>query len=175
MTVSHSCGLLLRFNEMITSESRASIITLLKVIFELTKKDYKFCLYDDGCHLDESVQAHLEDHLVLKNVTFLIDRFHIKNHVRKVMFLYAYAFYSNHFFKISIMKVCKTKYNPYLQSQLANINSQACEQSYSLLIKYRYTVKHMSKNHFNFFFLNVFDGLNEKSLRRMTKSKNSKR
>ena len=87
MTVSHSCGLLLRFNEMITSESRASIITLLKEIFELTKKDYKFCLYDNGCHLDESVQAHIEDNFVLKNVTFLIDRFHLKNHVRKVIFL----------------------------------------------------------------------------------------
>lgn len=84
--MSHGCGILLRFNELITSESRASVISLLKEIFLITKNQYKFCLYDDGCHLDESVQAHIKEHFVLKEVVFLIDRFHLKNHSRKVKF-----------------------------------------------------------------------------------------
>jgi len=53
---------------------------------EITKNNYKYCIYDDGCHLDESVHAHLELYSILKDVKFYIDRFHLKNHIRKVIF-----------------------------------------------------------------------------------------
>ncbi|RNA01588.1 hypothetical protein BpHYR1_028691 [Brachionus plicatilis] len=117
LTVSHGCGIHLGFNELITSESRASVISLLKDIFEITKNEYKYCIYDDGCHLAESVQSQKNEHSNLKNLIFLIDLFHLKKHTRKI---------------------CYTKYNLFLQSQLKSINSQACEQMYSLLLKYKY-------------------------------------
>ena len=47
-------------------------------------------------------------------------------------------------------------------------------RKFSLILKHVPMVKHMSINHFNFFFLFVFDGLNENSLANM-KKENKKR
>lgn len=69
---------------MISSESRKSVIELLKKTIEVTKTSYKYCIYDNGCHLDESVQAHFNTHECLKDMKFYIDRFHQKNHKRQV-------------------------------------------------------------------------------------------
>ncbi|CAF1046323.1 unnamed protein product, partial [Brachionus calyciflorus] len=39
---------------------------------------YKHFIYDDGCHLDETVQANIDKHLVQKDMVFFIDRFQLK-------------------------------------------------------------------------------------------------
>ena len=64
-------------NEIILSKH------LVKTI-DITKTSYKYCIYDNGCHLDESVKAHIDSHKSLKDMKFYIDRFHLKNHKRKV-------------------------------------------------------------------------------------------
>ena len=88
LSITHGCGINLRFNEMISAESRASVIRLLKTTIEITQNSYKNCIYDNGCHLDESVKAHIDCHPTLSNMRFYIDRFHLKNHSRKVGFIY---------------------------------------------------------------------------------------
>lgn len=84
LTVSHGCGIVLRFNEMISSESRTSVLYILNEVFKITKFKYKYCLYDDGCHLDESLKIHINEYPELNDLKIYIDRFHIKNHVRNV-------------------------------------------------------------------------------------------
>ena len=71
---------------MISAESRNSVIQLLKETIEVTNTIYKYCIYDNSCHLHESVKAHIDSHESLKNMKFYIDRFHLKNHKRKVSF-----------------------------------------------------------------------------------------
>jgi hypothetical protein len=51
------------------------------------------------------------------------------------------------------------------------VNSQTCEQKFSLFLKYVPMVKHMLKNHFNFFFLWLIDALNENSLQKIINDK----
>ncbi len=65
---------------MILSESRTSVIELVKKTIAITQTKYKYCIYNNGCHLDESVQAHIQIHECLKDVFFYIDRFQQKNH-----------------------------------------------------------------------------------------------
>jgi len=60
------------------------VIAILKEIFTITKIKYQNCFYDDACHLHESVKAHVDEHHILKDMNFYIDRFHLKNHKRKV-------------------------------------------------------------------------------------------
>ncbi len=84
LTLTHGCGINLSFSEMISAESRNSVIDLLKKTIDITKTSYKYCIYDNGCHLDESVKAHIDSHKSLKDMKFYIDRFHLKNHKRKV-------------------------------------------------------------------------------------------
>ena len=69
---------------MISSESRASVLYLLNEVANITNFEYKFCFYDDGCHLDESLQVHIDEYPSIKNLKIYIDRFHLKNHVRNV-------------------------------------------------------------------------------------------
>jgi len=86
LTITHGCGINLSFSEMISAESRKSVIELLKKTIEITNTSYKYCIYDNGCQLDESVKAHISSHMPLKDMKFYIDRFHLKNHKRKVLF-----------------------------------------------------------------------------------------
>ena len=71
---------------MISSESRALVLILLDEVFNITKNSYKYCFYDNGCHLDESLQTHIDKHPILKDLIIKIDRFHLKNHTRKVKY-----------------------------------------------------------------------------------------
>ena len=116
-------------------------MNLLQKIFIITENDYEYCLYDNACHLAESIKAHKEVYPILENLSCFIDKFHLKNHVRDC---------------------CHTTYNPYLNEQLNKINTQACEQKFSVINKHVYGAKHMSQHHFLFYFLCVFDSLNDK-------------
>ena len=120
----------------------------MKQIFSLTNSQYKYCLYDNGCHLDESIQAHVNDHQILKDVSCYIDKFHLKNHVRDC---------------------CHTKYNPYKQPDFNELDTQICEQKFYIINKHKYAVKHMSKYNFLFYWLCILDSLNNKLLDKMKK------
>jgi hypothetical protein len=123
--------------EMIQSETKEDVIRLLTHIN--TYKKLKNCIYDDGCHLDDYIKSHNFKDLL--NVKIFIDRFHIHNHKRDK---------------------CKIDFNLDLFENLSEINSQICEQQFSLISKHKHMVKHMSKNHFIFFFLSIFDTKNQK-------------
>lgn len=150
---SHGCGLILGFNELITSESRTDVIEFLKNLFTITERAYEYCLYDNGCHLSESIQANLAHNNILKDLKCYIDKFHLKNHVRTC---------------------CKTIYNPYNQTEIADIDTQICEQKFGTINKHKHAVKHMTKYHFIFFWLCIFENLNTKIVGTISKEREKK-
>ncbi len=150
LVASHSCGVVLGYEELIRSESNKSVIDLLKKIFMTTDHNYNYCLYDNACHLDETIKSNSDQHTILNAISFFIDRFHLKNHVRKC---------------------CQTTYNPYLEKALEKLNSQACEQKFSVVNKHKYAVKHMTQYHFIFYFFCIFDSLNHKIIENIKSEK----
>ena len=123
-----------------------SQLTLIKAkLSELNKKQpFKFCIYDNACHLSSSVNNHNHDDL--RHISFFIDRFHINNH-------------SN--------EKCKTTHNLFNKSELKDINSQVCEQKNYDYNKIKHNTKHMTKNHFMLFMLSMTDHLNMKTMKKI--------
>jgi hypothetical protein len=146
MTFSHSCGIFISIVEMITSESRKMILQTLQEICALIDYNFDYIIYDNACHLDETLKINAENYSRLKNVKCYIDRFHQVNHKQSK---------------------CKTVYNIDTNSNLKNINSQICEQQFFKLNTFKHNVKHMSKNHFLFYFLCILDRMNTELIQKM--------
>jgi hypothetical protein len=137
-TYSHACGIVINVNEMVLSEARFDILDELYRLTLISKK--KFVIYDDACHLDETVRKYAR-YRPFRNIKFFIDKFHLRNHKREI---------------------CKTKFNQKLNENISHLNSEICEQNFSLMFKHKYMLKHMNKYHYNFFLLCVYNSLNEK-------------
>jgi hypothetical protein len=71
------------------------------------------------------------------------------------------------------VKSC-TENNIDKEEKMNHTNSQKCEQLFFMINKHKHMVKHMGKFHFRFFFLCIFNSLNEKILEKMKLNKNSK-
>ncbi|CAF1043593.1 unnamed protein product, partial [Brachionus calyciflorus] len=142
------CGIILNYKEMIRSESTTLATKFLYETVNLVNKSFKYCIYDNACHLDEHCQINLkinkEEYKCLKETHFVIDNFHINNHKRPV---------------------CKTKYNSKNFEDLDSLNTQICEELFSRISKFKHNSKHQTKNHFNFFYLVLFDNMNTKTSR----------
>ena len=138
----YSCGIVLNYDEMIRSESLSSVSNLLIKSNKLSGNDLKFAIYDNGCHLGASVEAKEEQNEYISNIKFVIDRFHQYNHKRPI---------------------CKSKYSCDLYTELDDINSEICEQKFSHLRRFKTITKHMSRFHFEFFYLCLFSKMNSKS------------
>lgn len=133
------CGIFISFSEIINGES-------LKKVFEEVLKvksintELKYIIYDKSCQLNEYRMKHYSDDKTTENLIFLIDSFHLGNHTRKI---------------------CHENHNIKKHIELECINSQICEQSFRLISRHKHCCKHFSKNHFIFFFIWLFDKLNE--------------
>ncbi len=130
----HGCGTILHFDEMIRAESNNIVMKNLIDVNRLIDSDknqeiINTAVYDNGCNLAASVSAAPYNHLI-SNMKFVIERMHIKNHVRKT---------------------CKTNFSCDLYPWLKNLNSEICEQRFSLLLKHKTNTKHMSRRHYEFY------------------------
>lgn len=91
LIIVHSCGSILNFCELIKSESLKMVADLITKTITLTKNEIKFCIYDNGCHLDVYVNnpANTQfENSILKSITYKVDRFHLNNHVKKCQISY---------------------------------------------------------------------------------------
>jgi hypothetical protein len=140
MTQMLDCGVFIRLGEIHLSETKAQVANQLFETIQAIKNANNLCpdqknkilhrlshmVYDDACHLDELVQKNAPKHEILQflaNLTFKIDRMHVKNHVRPQ---------------------CKNKtgkYNPYHDRKLDNLNSEICEQRNNC----KHAIKHMDE------------------------------
>ncbi|CAF1102745.1 unnamed protein product [Brachionus calyciflorus] len=139
------CGFILNFKEMIRSESLKFVSKFLIETSNLSEKNqFKFCIYDNSCHLSEYCQSKIEngetEYSIFKETYFVIDNFHIKNHCRSK---------------------CTEKHSAKNFEELKSINTQICEELFSRISKSKHNTKHMGKNHFIFYYLVLFDSMNK--------------
>ena len=129
---------------MVKSELKSDVIEMLQSTIEICQKKIDYCIYDDGCHLDEMASNRNIKFKYIEKMNFFIDKFHIYNHVRNK---------------------CQTTYNMNNDENICHLNSVICEQNFSLMMKYRHALKHMTMWHFNFYLLCIYDKLNEIKLK----------
>lgn len=84
----------------------------------------------------------------LKNKTFVIDRFHIKNHTQQK---------------------CKTDHNCENYPDLEGLNTEICEQKFQHISKLKHQVKHMNKQRYKLFFLEYMNLANTKIRKNLLK------
>ncbi len=109
----------------------------------------KFIIYDNACHLAEFIKSRSISQYsirgkILEESTFVIDRLHIKNHVRDE---------------------CHKFYNVDLHNELYEINTVVCEELNFWLGSYKYAMKHMNYSSFNFFLYIILEDYNEEKLK----------
>ncbi|RNA23177.1 hypothetical protein BpHYR1_037880 [Brachionus plicatilis] len=92
-----SCGLILHFNEIVKEESLSS-------------------LQYNACHLSEYIDKHSDN--ISKELIFLIDRFHLRNHTRDT---------------------CRVFYSCDNYGELNDLNTQTCEQIFSDISRYKHS------------------------------------
>jgi hypothetical protein len=143
MTFMTTCGTCVNFNEMVTHESLTQITSSICETYKITKTIYENLIYDTACRL--SVNFENKNSCVeLKMLKFYIDRFHLNNHKSEK---------------------CHTLLNIDTNPKLNGYNSEACEQNFYTISKYKHIVKHMNVCHYNFFFLVLYDQINKSPLR----------
>jgi hypothetical protein len=137
LVAAHSCGMIINFSEMITGEGLTQAASLIESCNQ--NHIIKNVCYDNGCHLDSHVKnKHYNYKEETKKIKFFIDRFHIRYH----------------------NKDCQ-KYSLDKDDSVKNFNSSVCEQLFYRISKFKHITKHMSKLHFHFFYLMLFEALNK--------------
>ena len=100
--------------------------------------------YDDACHLKKfisnPVRANTTEYAeFFAALRIVVDKMHFVNHVDKW---------------------CRSNVNPYTDELFKNINTEACEQTFQFIAKFKYATKHMSYGKYNLFMLKVSDMFN---------------
>jgi hypothetical protein len=146
-----SCGLILCYGEIFGSESLSQVhLFLFDVHFRHMLPVPEVLAYDDACHLGMfltnrmgrfgySLVAHLL--LFVKKLELVCDRFHWRNHTGEW---------------------CKRNVNPKNSTKLGpKTNTEAAENTFVWLSKYKFIFKHMNKARFNFTMLWLFHERNQ--------------
>ena len=148
------CGIVVNFSEMFTCESPTQMYIFLAFTFGHGRDidRLKYVAYDRSCDLHpflcnlQRKGAYLASFL-LKNVKFLVDRFHVEGHTEQC---------------------CKPpsdddaergRYHP-LHSDFKEIrdaNTECAEQSFKWLNKYKTILRNMKQHRFNFFLHTMID------------------
>ena len=135
LTLMFPCGFIINFKGLLFSEGLVNVCTFLNETSILLKNEFKYIIYDNACKMHAHVKGHQKNYPSLVNTSFLIDRFHIKNHKAK----------------------CLENYNCDHIKALVGINSERCESENFLLNRFKFCAKHMTKDSYNFFFINYFN------------------
>ncbi len=146
LTFMTTCGTCINFDEMITHESLTSITEKIIETYRLTNNQFKYVIYDTACRL--SVNFFKNNTIdELKEIKFYIDNFHLFNHKREE---------------------CHTKFNIKTNPELEKYNTEACEQNYYTMSKYKHILKHMTPNHYSFFVLFLYCEINRRKYLEMS-------
>ena len=145
MIAAYNCGIICGYREIFTSESLSQVSIFLLDLISFSNELPKFLIYDNACHLDKylehnKIKTISERGKKLKESHFVIDRLHIKNHVRQN---------------------CHINYNADLHEDLFKLNTVVCEKANYWLSGYKHAMKHMSQDRFNFFLYIILNIYNE--------------
>jgi hypothetical protein len=112
LLTAYNCGIVCSYREIISSESLTQVSQLLLDTISHSLNFPNYLIYDNTCHLSEYIQNYkigeiFERGKTLKDSKFVIDRLHIKIHVR-----------------VDSHKI----YNIDLQEDLLKVNIFVCEE-----------------------------------------------
>ena len=145
------CGIVVNFCEMYTCESMTQMYLFVALTFGHGDhiKRLKYLGYDRSCALEPFLQNRLKegayfDKFLLKNVKFLVDRFHVAKHTELCCMP-------------PLNPLCK--YHPDLPefSELTGCNTQSAEQAFRWLNRFKNGLRHMSRYKFNLFLYTMID------------------
>ena len=147
------CGIVVNFSEMFTCESPTQMY-ILAFTFGHTKDiaRLKYVAYDRSCALHPFLcnlkrkGAYLASFL-LRNVKFLVDRFHVEGHTEQCCQLPS----------DDILE--RGRYHPLHKdfSEIRDANTECAEQSFKWLNKYKTLLRNMKQHRFNFFLHTMID------------------
>jgi hypothetical protein len=135
LLTAYNCGIICSYCEILSSESLTQVTQLLLDTISYSTVFPKYIIYDNACHLSVYIKNHnIGDKSkrgdILMKSKFVIDRFHIKNHVRDD---------------------CHQVYNADLHKELFSVNSDVCEEVNYWFGIYKHAMKHMNFIRFNYF------------------------
>ena len=148
------CGIVVNFCEMYTFESMTQMYLFVALTFGhgVHIKRLKYLGYDRSCALEPFLQNRLKEgayfaKFLLKNVHFLVDRFHVAKHTELCCMP-------------PLNPLCK--YHPDLPefSELTGCNTQSAEQAFCWLSRFKNGLRHMSRYKFNLFLYTMVDNHN---------------
>ena len=106
--------------------------------------------YDDACHLKRFIDRRQTSKVgkFLASIKIAVDRMHFKNHVDKW---------------------CRKNLDPDKIVEFKKLNTEACEQTFIFVARYRYATKHMGQGMYHLFHYTIADMFNHDKLARSHK------
>lgn len=102
--------------------------------------------YDDACHLKRFINKRAFTKIgefLSKSCTLVVDKLHFKNHTDRW---------------------CRANVNPHKVAAFDELNTEACEQTFRHVSRFRHITKHMTYAMFHFFHLTMADIYNADKL-----------
>ena len=146
-----NCGMIINFREIFNHETIQQGAAFCLDTVKKTDDWFKFVVYDDSCHLMKYVtnfSSNLfnpcsERSQILRNSTFVVDRFHFKTHTDSV---------------------CKEYCDADQYRELTGVNTSLIEELNYWLSGYKHILKHFNYERFHFFLFVIFDEKNNLTL-----------
>lgn len=149
----YNCGIITGITELYGSESLSQVYIFLVWLVKTMLEFPHLLAYDDACHLKKFVCNPIRCNKTdvakfIAALKIVVDKMHFCNHVDKW---------------------CRRNVNPYTDDVFNGINTEACEQTFHFISKYKYATKHMSYGRYNIFMLHLSNMYNEDRLIRSNK------
>ena len=163
LVVTRPCGVIVHMQELIQAEGTHEVLQCLydlhdrgvcPTIFTIFTSEpsglyFTTCIYDNACHLDRTMQANVHG---LEGVQFAIDRcvFLCRSHFP--------SWYAPNSFHESNHKCTGNRLSSIEGMQ--GVNSEAAEQLFRWISRFRWQCGHMNEDTFQFFLDNVLENHN---------------
>jgi hypothetical protein len=145
----YNCGIVCGYREICSSESLTQVSIFLLDILQHSESTCNYLIYDNACSLQHFLKLRKIETLsprgaILQSMTFIIDRLHIKNHVNPN---------------------CHANFDANDFEDLLKVNTVVCEETNFWLSRFKYIMKHMNFQRFNFFLFIILDKYNEEKIK----------
>jgi hypothetical protein len=141
----YNCGVVVGMTELFGSESLSQIYIFLTWLWYTIINFPKLLAYDDACHLKRFVNSRQKtiSGKFIASLKMVVDKMHFKNHVDKW---------------------CRQNVNPHKVPEFNNLNTEACEQTFKYVSKFKHATKHMNFASYGLFHLTMCNIFNEDKL-----------
>ena len=151
----YNCGIVVAVTELFGSESLTQVYLFLIWMWKTLLLFPHLLAYDDACQLKRFCNKRLGTVAArfIANLIMVVDKLHFKNHIDKW---------------------CRQNVNPHKVKEFNDLNTEACEQTFVFISKFKHATKHMSFGRYNLFHLTMCDIYNNDKLVRNVKRSRSK-